>query len=195
MIQSGDGSYLDDEPFIIPGYGGDASKLYATDLSLCAHTRNAYDLIHPDGSVTKEIVHANRTVTKKPMETELYAKGAMKTSVHTFLSTMAIRPSMADERYGYDETGLIYGVDFNSNYENTVDSVENISKPMLVVGMTAGVFFLEETFYEHAKAEDKTLAYVDGATHIFLPVEEKYGDVAGSLNDYIARWLSQPGRF
>jgi hypothetical protein len=74
-----------------------------------------------------------------------------------------------------------------------------------MMGMTGShEFFSAETFYEHAKSTDKTLAYVEGATHGFSPCtacavaqgkpEDYYGDTVKTLFDYIDGWLSKPGR-
>jgi hypothetical protein len=58
---------------------------------------------------------------------------------------------------------------------------------------------------DHAKSADKTLAYVEGATHGFTPCTacaiaqgkpaNYYGDTVKTLFDYIDKWLSKPGRF
>ena len=74
------------------------------------------------------------------------------------------------------------------------------------MGMTGShEYFSAETIREHAKSADKTLAYVEGATHGFTPCkacavaqgkpENYYGDTVKTLFDYIDGWLSKPGRF
>jgi hypothetical protein len=74
------------------------------------------------------------------------------------------------------------------------------------MGMTGSFeFFMAETVRGHAKSSDKTLAYVEGATHNFSPCkqcavakglpEDYYGDTVKTLFDYVDGWLSKPGRF
>ena len=71
----------------------------------------------------------------------------------------------------------------------------------LVMGMTGGWEFLaSETIYRMAAAEDKTIAFVGGATHKFTPARhceeypEQFGDTMKTLHDYVDGWLSS-GRF
>jgi hypothetical protein len=201
-IEAGQGDFSDDEPFVIPGFSTPGSKLYSTDLSLWAHTRSAWPLLHPDGSVTTEVIHTVRVPQGTESPSVSLNKGSMTTSVRRFLSTMAIRP---EENFGYDATS-VYGIDWNSNYENVVNGVEGISKPLLQMGMTGSFeFFMAETVRAHAKSSDKTLVYVEGATHNFSPCkqcavakglpEDYYGDTVKTLFDYVDGWLSKPGRF
>lgn len=130
------------------------------------------------------------------------AKGSMTTSVRRFLNTLAIRP---EQNFGYDATG-VYGIDWNSGYENTENGVEGITTPLLQLGMTGSFeFFMAETVHEHARSHNKTLAYVDGATHNFSPCREcgvakglsanYYGDTIKTLFNYVDGWLATPGRF
>jgi hypothetical protein len=74
------------------------------------------------------------------------------------------------------------------------------------MGMTGSYeYFAAETIRDHAKSADKTLAYVEGATHGFSPCKEcavakglpenYYGDTVKTLLDYVDGWLSKPGRF
>jgi len=201
-IAAGSGNYADDEPLIIPGYSTRGGKLFATDLGLWSHTRRAWPLLHPDGSVTTEIVRSVRVPTFLTSTTPSYANGSLTTTVRTFLGTMAMRASAA---YDYDASS-IRGIDYNSSYENTVNSVEGITKPLLQMGMTGSFeYFMAETVREHARSADKTLAYVEGAVHGFTPCTQcalarglpadHYGDTVKTLFDYIDAWLSKAGRF
>jgi hypothetical protein len=200
-IKAGQGNFKDDEPFIVPGRSTLGSKLFSTDLSLWAHTRNAWPLLHPDGTVTTEIVHSVR-VPRGTENPTLTIGSGLTTSVRRFLSTFALRPT---EELGYDASS-ISGIDFKSGYENSVISLEGVTKPLLQMGMTGSYeYFMAETAREHAKSTDKTLAYVEGAVHGFTPCkacavaqgkpENYYGDTVKTLFDYIDEWLSKPGRF
>jgi hypothetical protein len=201
-IEAGKGRFADDEPFIIPGANGVQNKLNAQDLSLQAHTRNAWPLLHADGRVTTEIIHSVRTPRFTQSLTPSLARGAITTTVRKFLSTWAIRTT---KEFHYDATS-IYGLDYKSSYAVELDSIEGIAKPLLQMGMTGSYeFFASEIVREHAVSADKTLAYVEGATHGFTPCKEcavakglpenYYGDTIKTLFNYIDGWLSKPGRF
>ena len=171
------------------------------DMSLWAHTRNAWPLLHPDGTITTQIVHSVRVPRGTESPTPSLSRGGLTTTVRRFLSTFALRPT---EGFGYDATN-IYGIDYKSAYASTVGSVEGIAKPLLQMGMTGNYeFFMAETIFEQAKSIDKTLAYVEGATHVFTPCTacalaqgkpaNYYGDTVKTLFDYVDGWLSS-GRF
>ena len=109
------------------------------------------------------------------------------------------------QNFGYDGSS-VYGVDWSSGYENTVNGVEGVTTPLLQVGLTGSFeFFIAETVREHAKSSDKTLAYVEGATHGFSPCTacalakgqpaNYYGDTTKTLYDFVDNWLAKPGRF
>jgi pimeloyl-ACP methyl ester carboxylesterase len=201
-IKAGKGNFSDDEPFVIPAGSYRANKLMTADMSLWAHTRSAWPLLHPDGTVTTEIVHSVRVPrgTQSPSPS-LFAAGLV-TTVRSFLCTFALRTT---KEFGYDGSSF-YGIDYESSYSNAVSDVENITKPLLQMGMTGShEYFSAETIREHAKSADKTLAYVEGATHNFTPckacavaqgkAENYYGDTLKTMMDYMDGWLSKPGRF
>jgi hypothetical protein len=202
LIEAGKGRFKDDEPFIVPSGWGVYNKLNARDLSLQSSTRQAWPLLHPDGTVTSEIIHSVRTPRFTENTTSRFWHSSSSTTVREFLSTWAIRTT---PDYHYDANTL-YGVDFNSNYSNEVGAIGGISKPLLQMGMTGSYeFYNSEIARGHATSPDKTLAYVEGATHDFLPCKEcavakglpenYYGDTVKTLYDYIDGWLSKPGRF
>jgi hypothetical protein len=201
-IETGKGRYSDDEPFVITGGYPTANKLNMQDMHLQAHTRNAWPVLHPDGSVTNEIVQSVRVPRALESVTHSLNRGAITTTVRRFLSTYAVR-TMPD--YGFSADTL-RGIDYKSSYGIELNSVEGITKPLLQMGMTGShEFFIAETVREHAKSADKTLAYVDGAVHGFGPCKEcavakglpenYYGDTIKTLFDYIDSWLGKPGRF
>jgi hypothetical protein len=201
-IQAGKGRFSDDEPFIIPGANGVQNKLNAQDLALQAHTRNAWPLLHSDGSITTEIIHSVRVPRFTQSLTPSLLHGAITTTVRKFLSTWAIRTTPT---YSYDASSF-NGIDWASSYADEVDSIRGITKPLLQMGMTGSYeFSASETVREHAKSVDKTLAYVEGAVHGFTPCTEcavaqglppgHYGDTVKTMYDYIDQWLSKPGRF
>lgn len=202
LIESGKGDFTDDEPFLIVGDTPNGNQLFRQDISLWSHTRNAWPLLHPDGTITTQIVHSVRVPQGGGSVTPGYYNGSTMTTVRRFLSTFAVRSS---SDFGYDASSL-HGIDYRSSYADTPFSVEGISAPLLQMGMTgSNEFFEAETIREHARSADKTLAYVEGAVHTFTPCtkcaiaqglpENHYGDTVKTLFDYIDGWLSKPGRF
>ncbi len=199
-IQAGKGPYNDDAPFDIPGgnFVGAANRLFAQDVNLMSHTVKAWPLIHADGSITNEIVHTVRVPEGFNNPTPSYSNGTLKATVRSFLSTFALRTG---PDFSYNED-TVKGIDWSSSYSAPPGTVEGIGVPTLVMGMTAHWEYLAaETIYNHSKATDKTLAFVEGATHGYTPCKKcektpgQYGDTIKTLYDYADKWLSKPGRF
>ena len=199
-VEAGKGRFLDDEPFVVAGGGsmGPNNKLFAQDPRLMSHTRKAWPLLHAGGSVTQEVVHSVRVPQGARSLTPNLAMGALNTTVRGFLTNSAVRVS---EDFGFDES-TVRGVDWTSTYSCPPGNVEQISVPLLVMGMTAGWEYLAaETIYENAKSPDKSLAFVDGATHGFFPCAQcektpgQFGDTIKTLYDYVDTWLSRRARF
>ena len=194
LLEERKGRFLDDEPLLIPGAAQSFfnNKLYAQDTSLFAHTRGKYLLLHPDGSRTTEQIRSLRGPENDTCFTDSYWEGARMLSVRTYLSSYAVR---CEQEYGFDEDH-VWGIDWASTYASPVGNMGYVHVPTLVMGMTAGWEFLaSETIYEHAAAEDKTIAFVEGATHKFTPARHlektrgEFGDTMKTLHDYLAEWL------
>jgi hypothetical protein len=199
-ISAGKGQYSDDEMFAVPGAnsGGPNNKLFSQDVRLLSHTRKAWPLLRPDGSVVTQIVRTVRVPENLTSLTPLLETGALTTTVRRFLNTYALRVT---DDFGFDEDS-IRGIDWSSSYSNPPGSVEGITVPLLTMGMTGHWEFLAaETIYEHAKSADKTIAFVEGATHNFTTCAkcEKYpgqfGNTVKTTYDYVDNWLSKKGRF
>ena len=199
-VEAGKGRFSDDEPFVVPGgsYLGFNNKLFAQDTRLLAHTRKAWPLLRADGSQIRQVVPSVRVPENPVSNTASLAKGALKTTVRKFLSTFAVRVS-AD--FGYDEDS-IHGVDWSSSYSCPEGNVETITAPLLTLGMTGHWEYLAtELIYEHAKSADKTIAFVEGATHLFTTCSQcertpgQFGDTLKTTYDYVDSWLSKSGRF
>jgi hypothetical protein len=199
-IEAGKGRFSDDEPFVVPGgsFLGFNNKLFAQDTRLLAHTRKAWPLLRADGSQIRQVVPSVRIPENLISNTESLEKGALKTTVRKFLSTFAVRVS---EDFGYDEDS-IHGVDWSSSYNCPAGNVETITAPLLTLGMTGHWEYLAtELIYEHAKSTDKTIAFVEGATHLFTTCIKcertpgQFGDTLKTTYDYVDSWLSKSGRF
>ena len=72
--------------------------------------------------------------------------------------------------------------------------MEGITAPFLVMGMTGHYWIVSaEMAYQHAKSADKSVAFVEGATHGIAPCKNcngDYGDTVARTFDYIANWLN-----
>ena len=193
-IQRGEGLYLDDEPMTIPGanQGFMNNKLYAQDVRLMAHTKKEHPLVHPDGSVTVQIVPSLRGPENPHCLTGSLQEGGRMMTVKNYLSSYAVR---TEPDFGYDES-WVWGIDWDSSYNCPPGNVKHIHVPLLVMGMTAGWEFLaSEIIYEMAASENKHIAFVEGATHKFHTAKHceaypgQYGDTMKTLHDYVAQWL------
>lgn len=198
-LENGRGHYRDDEPLIIPGaaQGFFNNKLYAQDPRLMSRTREAHLLLHPDGSRTTEIIHSIRGPENPRSFTDSFWEGARFLSVRTYLTSYAIR---TEKEFGYDEDH-VWGIEWDSTYNCPPGNMAHIRVPTLVMGMTAGWEYLaSETIYNMAASEDKTIAFVEGATHKFIPAKQmekfegQYGDTVKTLHDFVDEWL-MAGRF
>lgn len=199
-IERGEGLYADDEPLVIPGANQVFmnNKLYAQDVRLMSHTRQPHPLLHADGSATVEIVRSVRIPENTHSLTSSLCEGGRIMTVRNFLSSYAVRTT---EEYGYGEDD-VRGVDWASSYSCPPGNVTGIHVPLLVMGMTAGWEYLaSETIYNMAASRDKSIAFVEGATHKFHTARHceafpgQFGDTMKTLHDYIAQWLSSDGRF
>jgi hypothetical protein len=199
-IQSGHGDYADDEPLIIPGANQVFfnNKLYAQDVRLMSHTEEPQLLLHGDGTRTREIVHSLRKPENNKSLTHLLGSGARIMTVRNYLSSYAVRTL---EDYRYDDS-TVRGIDWDSSYACPPGNVRHINAPILIMGMTAGWEYLaSETIYNKASSADKTLAFVEGASHTFNTehrIEKypgQYGDTMKTMHDYIAEWLTVAERF
>jgi len=196
IIDDGGGDYADDEPFIVTGAasGFMNNKLFAQDISLMSRTKEARTLLRAGGAETVEIVRTTRQPANNRSFTGMYRDGILVTSVKTFLDSLCVRVT---EDYRFDADG-VYGVDWQGCYSCTTGNVRGVSAPLLVMGMTAGWEFASaEAIYNNAASLDKTLAYVEGASHMFTTAREcerfpgQFGDTQKTTYDYIDRWLSE----
>lgn len=199
-ILAGKGPYRDDAPFVVPGASllGGNNKLFSQDVRLMSHTKKPWPLLHADGSVTTGIVRTVRVPENTRNLSPFLIQGALKTTARNYLDSYAIR---VRPDFHYDEDS-VQGVEWTSSYASPPGNVQGIGAPLLVMGMTAHWEFLaSETIYELARSRDKTIAFVEGATHLYETCHEcerrpgEFGDTRKTTYDYIDGWLSKPGRF
>jgi hypothetical protein len=160
-----------------------------------AHTVKPWPLIHADDSVTTQIVYSVRVPSGRPSSPQ---NGALNTTARRYLVDNAVRVTGG---FGYDENSM-YGVEWASSYASAPGNVEQIRIPSLFIGMTGGYEYLAaETIYEHSAARDKSLAFVEGASHGYGACRQcettpgQFGDTIKTLYNYADKWLSQKGRF
>jgi hypothetical protein len=186
-INAGKGKYLDDEPFSIPGSSITNPQLWSLDINLLAYTRDRQILVHNGGSTTFQIVPSVRNPSAVTSSATLNTTGGRLTTVKRFLNTWACRTTRS---YGYG-ADYFSGIDWQSTYNNAVGAVEDIKVPLLIVGMSASSLVVSnETIYRHSASTDKTLAYIEGATHMTFPVNGTYGNTTATTVNYVDGWLS-----
>lgn len=200
MINAGKGRYRDDEPFVVPGasFVGSNNRLFSQDVRLLSRTRRAWPLLRADGSTVVQVVHSVRVPENLTSNTASLERGALTTTVRKFLNTFAVR---VGDDYGFDADSF-RGIDWASSYSCPPSSVEGVTVPLLAMGMTGHWEFLAaETIYEHARSADKSIAFVEGATHGYTTctacekVPGQFGDTLKTTYDYVDGWLSKEGRF
>jgi hypothetical protein len=163
-----------------------------------SRTREKRVLLHAGGAETLETIRTTRAPQNKKSYTGMYRDGVLATTVKTFLDALCVR---ATDEYFYD-ADTVYGIDWAGSYSCTTGNITGVSAPLLVMGMTTGwEYACAETIYENAAGIDKTVAYVEGASHMFSPAKEcesspgQFGDTIKTTYDYIDRWLSEKNRF
>ncbi|MBC2665198.1 alpha/beta hydrolase [Novosphingobium flavum] len=200
LIEAGKGRYSDDEPLDIPGASslGPNNKLYSQDTRLLSSSREAWPLFHKDGSTSTGIVHSVRVAEPVEPKTASFGFAAMKTTVRKFLSGSAIR---VDPDFHYDEHA-VHGVHWTSTYASPPGNVEQVSVPLLTLGMTGHWEGLAaEEIYNHAKSADKSIGFIEGASHMLDTCKAcettpgQFGDTTKTTFDAIDAWLSKAGRF
>jgi hypothetical protein len=73
--------------------------------------------------------------------------------------------------------------------------------PTAAVIAAVGVLVAAPSLAQGPMSSDKTLAFVEGASHMYTPCGPcekspgQFGDTVKTTYDYVDRWLSQRGRF
>ena len=190
LIEQGRGNYLDDEPFAVTGAAQMMmmNKLIPQDVSLLAHTKKPYTLLHQDGSATTEIIRSVRRPHGGHQPTpRIWA--CENSTVRSYLSNRAV---FAGEDYLLREDGAT-GVLWDEVYCCTPGNVKNIGAPTLIMGMTGSFEYLaSEAIYENSASADKTVAFMEGASHNFdaRGREAEVGDTQKVVFDYCDLWMS-----
>lgn len=197
-LEQNKGKFEDDEPFVVAGAAQFApnNKMFPQDIKLLNHTIHEWPLIHADGSVTTEVIRSWRKPHFDRNFVTVNEMGTVVSTVKAYLTNCAVRT----KDFHYDES-RIYGIDWDSCYCCTPGNVKWISVPLLIMGMSGSYEFLAaEEIYENARSQDKTMVFIEGASHNFTPQEDaeeypgQFGDTVKNTFDYVDEWLTS-GRF
>lgn len=193
LIKNGQGNFSDNEPFVVPDCIGinNSPKLFSSDMSIFAHTKEAWPLVHKDLSVTTEIVPSVRGAQENPE-----MPGTLRASLQTTVKDFLWMELEVTEEYDYGEDYL-RGINFDSCFTCSAGNVKMISCPSLFMGHTAGYEYINaEWAYNNSIAKDKSIAFSEGLTHGWGTREpDKYGDALATQAQYVAGWLTESGRF
>lgn len=195
LLDQGKGEFTDDETFLIPGAVNtrSAASLHRTDLSILSRTKRPHILLKADGSKPEVIVQSIRPATGQQNAQAIDAcctEGNY--TVRQFLANDAVRTT---KDFALTENDVL-GVDWKTSNTSTPANAAGITAPTLVLTMTCFQFVVpSEIVYDQLAAKDKTYAAVEGAEHTFTPCKPEYGDTKQRAFDFVASWLSKPGRF
>jgi pimeloyl-ACP methyl ester carboxylesterase len=190
-IEAGQGAFTDDVPFNVPG--SRSARLLQPDPRLLTHTRVAHPLLKPDGTTVTGIVPSVRPPMGPAIRSDLGSlPESNNTTVRRFLAEYALRTT---KDYGMTEDAIT-GVEWASSNTTAVSNIEGVTVPLLVMSMTCHYFLVpDELIFDHAASKDKQIVFVEGASHVFAPCRQEFGDTVKRLFDYADKWLSESGRF
>lgn len=184
-IQNGQGSYPDDDVFLIAR--GEGARLTALDPSIHHGTLKPQKLIRNDGTVVSQVVESVRKAGPEAKTTNANFKGGTNLlTLRSFLSANAIRA-----------TDSMDGIEWCSTNNSTPCALRNISIPILITAM-GGHFFIRdnEVHYEVAASKDKDFVVIEGATHGITPCKEcetspgQYSNTVKNFFNYVAGWIN-----
>jgi pimeloyl-ACP methyl ester carboxylesterase len=192
-IKAGKGWFPDDEPFIV---GHANARLWTVDVDLLSHTQQPHTILTKDGQ-KQEIARSIRTVGTSVVgdvtKANLPYRRARQATVRSFLSTFAIRTT-PDFTVTADS---VVGVDWQSTNTSLLANLAGVKAPLLMASMTGHYWLVTtEMGFNAAASSDKTLVYIEGATHGFTSCKAcettpgQFGDTNKTLMDYVAKWLN-----
>jgi hypothetical protein len=192
QIAAGKGQYTDDAPMPV---GRDSARLWEADTALLSHTRGKYPVLspqHPDGGAP-QVVHSVRVPSASADSNGTWDSSKGGFTAQSFLSVGAIRAP--HPRITADS---ISGIDWSSTNTATVDNVQGISTPLLIMSMTGHYWLVPSEMYYNAAthAKSRQLVFVEGATHGFTPCTAcattpgEFGDTVAETFDYVSSWLT-----
>lgn len=190
-VADGRAQFPDAQPF--PVYRTDA-RIWQCDVDLVSRTKGEHPVLRADGAETVEVARTVRVPSCDPESNASFEGGAVQYTAEAFLSSQTIRTT--DE---YDITeDSIEGVVWESSNTSTPENIGGVTVPTLIMAMTGHYWMVSsEMFYDRSAAEDRTLAFVEGASHGFTPCEAcedtpgEFGDTVSTTFDYLGEWLEE----
>jgi hypothetical protein len=192
QIARGAGQFTDDAPMPL---GRDAARIWQADNNLVSHTQGKYPLISPENpnGGAPQTINSIRVPSADPTANASWSGGGYPYTANNFLSTTAIK---APNLHITDDS--ITGVDWDSTNTATVNNVKGVTTPLLIMAMTGHYFIVPaEMYYQSAQnTNNKTLAYVEGASHGLTPCTAcattpgEFGDTVGEIFHYVANWTA-----
>ncbi len=193
-IEAGDGLYLDDEPFVVPGSDlhVNGARLDLADLSLLSRSHAPHPVLKADGTTPTEIVTRIAAPAAQPEDQGRLYDTTLNVTVRHFLSFDALRLTPDYALTADDITGVVW----RSTANSVPGNVEGIHVPTLVMAATCAQHLTtSEIAFDRSAATDKTFVGVEGANHGFGPCKPEYGDTLKRTFDYVDGWLTAAGRF
>jgi hypothetical protein len=193
-IEAGEGLYLDDEPFVIPGSDlhVNGARLDLADVSLLSRSHAPHPVLKADGTTTTEIVTRIAAPAAQPEDQGRLYDTTLNVTVRHFLSfdALTLTPD-----YALTDSD-IRGVVWRSTANSVPGNVEGIHVPTLIMAATCAQHLTtSEIAFDRSAATDKTFVGVEGANHGFQPCKPEYGDTLKRTFDYVDGWLTAAGRF
>jgi pimeloyl-ACP methyl ester carboxylesterase len=190
-VAAGRGQFPDAEQFSV--YRTDA-RIWQCDVRLVSHTKGKYPVLHPGGTATTEVARTVRVPSCDPESNASFDGGAVQYTAEAYLSSQTIRTTKH-----YDITDDdIEGVVWESSNTSTPENIKGVTVPTLIMAMTGHYWMVSsEMFYERSGADDKSLVFVEGASHGFTPCTAcedtpgEFGDTVATTFDHLAGWLAE----
>lgn len=192
-IKARTASFPDDEPFVVSHAN---ARLWVMDLDLFSQTHEAHTILTATGErqeVARSVRVVGTSATGDITKTNLPYSTARRSSVRSFLSTFAIRTT---PDFQITADGVV-GVDWQSTNTSLVANLGGVKSSLLAASMTGHYWIVTtEIAFDTSPSSDKTLVYVEGASHGLATCKEcettpgQFGDTEKTLMDYIAKWLT-----
>jgi pimeloyl-ACP methyl ester carboxylesterase len=184
-ISTGEGRFTDNDFIIIPGVRANPAN---ADLSLAHATTVPYVLL-PSGE--KKIVASVRPAVDNSRRNPS-AGGAAQQTLTSFLSYRAVHCANYDPDAVTPEAS---GVDFDSVNSTGPGNIKNVTVPILMLQGTADtevhLTSAELNFNSATGTSDKTLKFIEGATHGFTPLRPEFGNTQAVATDTIIQWIAE----
>jgi len=184
-ISTGKERFTDNDFIIIPGVRANPAN---ADLSLAHSTTIPYVLL-PSGE--KKVVTSVRPVVDNSRRNPS-AGGSAQQTLTSFLSYRAVLCT------NYDPDAVTLegsGVNFDSVNSTGPGNIKNVTVPILMLQGTGDtevhLTSAELNFNSATSTSDKTLKFIEGATHGFTPLRPEFGDTQAVATDTIIQWIAE----